>query len=233
MIYTDAILFGYNDYAKEIAKQIKTAYRSLKVYSQREKFVKEALNDGFDAQLLDLDTSFEEIIDGSNEGLLVFCALEDDAENIFLTISVRAAFEALPIIALASTQESVNKLKIAGAQKVIAKLQTTSDVISELLEKPLVTEVMHDILFQDSKLKLAQITIEEGSCFSGVKLHDIDLHEEYGIIILAIVDQELSTSFIFTTRGYNHQVDPGDILVVIGYEDDIEAFETAIGGCSE
>ena len=53
------------------------------------------------------------------------------------------------------------------------------------------------------------------------------------MILLAVVDFRMSESFVFTTKGYNHMLDPGDVLVVIGYDKDIKAFEKEIGGSCE
>jgi len=48
-------------------------------------------------------------------------------------------------------------------------------------------------------------------------------------LVLAIVDHEMAATFSFTSRGHNHHIDPEDILVVIGYEDNIAALSEALG----
>jgi Trk K+ transport system NAD-binding subunit len=160
---------------------------------------------------------------------MVFCALDNDAENVFLTISLRSIFEELSIIALAGDHESAAKMKSAGANKVMPILQITANVITEMLEKPTVTEVLHDILYEQSFLKIAQIVVPEGSFIVGKHLHDIDLGEEFDVLVLAIVDHQMAATFSFTSRGHNHHIDPEDILVVIGYEDNISALSEALG----
>jgi Trk K+ transport system NAD-binding subunit len=146
-----------------------------------------------------------------------------------LTISLRATFADLPIIALAGDHESAEKMRSAGANKVMPILQITAGIISEMLEKPTVTEVLHDIFYEDSELKIAQITIPEESFVVGKHLHDIDWGSVYDVLVLAIVDHQLGATFSFTSRGHNHHIDPDDILVVIGYEDKIAAFSKAMG----
>jgi Trk K+ transport system NAD-binding subunit len=231
MIKKDAIIFGYNEYARQIAFNVEGQFRSVHLYTQYESDAKAGRERGFDMAIFDLGDEWDDITkDYDLEDLLIFCALEDDAENVFLTISLRAAFTNVTIISLAKNQESANKLRIAGANKVMPILQTTANVITEILEKPIVTDVMHNILYAKSSLEIAQIHIEEGMSIVGKRLHDITWHEEYGIIILAVVDQELDTSFIFTSKGHNHKIDPGDLLVVIGYEQDIKNFEETIRG---
>jgi len=229
MIKRDAIIFGYNEYARQIAANIKNQFRSVRLYTAHEAELKVALEKGYDAALFDLGDDWDDIASAyAIDDLLVFCALENDAENVFLTISLRAAFADVTIVSLAKNQESANKLKIAGANKVMPILQTTANIIAEILEKPVVTELMHDILYEKSALQIVQIEIGETDGIVGMQLHDVTWHEEYGVIILAVVDRELDTSFIFTSKGYNHKIDPGDLLVVIGYAKDISHFKTFI-----
>ncbi len=225
-----AVVFGFNEYAKQIALQIASEYDFFAVFVRNEAEQTAARAAGFNAELFDLSEDWkiiEERFDTDN--LMVFCALDNDAENVFLTISLRSIFEELPIIALAGDHESAAKMKSAGANKVMPILQITANVITEMLEKPTVTEVLHDILYEQSFLKIAQIVVPEGSFLVGKHLHDIDLGEEFDVLVLAIVDHEMAATFSFTSRGHNHHIDPEDILVVIGYEDNIAALSEALG----
>lgn len=225
-----AVVFGFNEYAKQIALQIASEYDFFAVFVRNEAEQTAARAAGFNAELFDLSEDWkiiEERFDTDN--LMVFCALDNDAENVFLTISLRSIFEELPIIALAGDHESAAKMKSAGANKVMPILQITANVITEMLEKPTVTEVLHDILYEQSFLKIAQIVVPEGSFLVGKHLHDVDLGEEFDVLVLAIVDHEMAATFSFTSRGHNHHIDPEDILVVIGYEDNIAALSEALG----
>jgi voltage-gated potassium channel len=232
MIKKEAVVFGYNDYAKQIAKQIDSKYRSVRLYVLNEVSLQKAKEEGFDASLFDLSENWDEIERAYTiEDLLVFCALDDDAENIFLTISLRATFQELYIVSLARNQESANKLKIAGANKIVPILQTTANIITEILEKPVVTDVLHGILYEKSDIKIAQVTIGEGSDAVGKKVQEIAGKRGYGVIILAVVDDEVSVpSFVFTSKGSGHTVKAGDILIVLGYDNDIKTFEHTMGG---
>lgn len=228
----EAVVFGYNEYAKQIAMQIDSKYRSVRLYVLDEASMEKAREEGFDAALFDLSENWEEIERSYRiEELLVFCALDDDAENIFLTISLRATFQDLYIVSLARNQESANKLKIAGANKILPILQTTANIITEILEKPVVTDVLHGILYEESDIKIAQVTVCEGADVIGKKLHELTANRTYGVIILAVVDDEMSApSFVFTSKGSGHTVKTGDILIVMGYDSGIKAFALEMGG---
>ncbi len=223
------IVFGYNEYAKEIALNFRLSGVSVRVYVIDDASYRRADEDGFDVELVELDDDWLDIAGEFDiDKLICFCALDDDAQNVFLTISLRAEYPGLFIVSLATSKDSANKLHLAGANKAVAKLETTANVIVECLEKPAVVEVMNEILYHNQELRLAQYTITESSFLANKKLHDITLHEEFNIIILAIADQELEAEFAFTSTGHNHMVDPGDVLVVMGKEGDLKNFKKAI-----
>jgi voltage-gated potassium channel len=229
MNYQSAIVFGFNEYAKQIALQIAPEYNTFVVFVLTKEELALAQAAGFEAELFDLSEDWKLIEDRfDTETLLLFCALDNDAENIFLTISLRSIFENIHIIALAGDHESAAKMKSAGANKVMPILQITANVITEMLEKPTVTEVFHDILYEESFLKIAQVTVSKGSMFVGKHLHDIDWGEEFDVLVLAIVDHQMAATFSFTAKGHNHYIDAEDILVVIGYEDSIAALTEAM-----
>lgn len=231
MTYRSAIVFGFNEYAKQIALQIAHEYESFVVFVMDDNERQAAETAGFETEHFDLGEDWKSIEERFNPNeLIVFCALNNDAENVFLTISLRSTFDQLSIIALAGDQESATKMKSAGANKVMSILQITANVITEMLEKPTVTEVLHDILYENSSLKIAQITVPKGAFLVGKHLYDIDWARDFDILVLAIVDHELSATFSFTARGHNHHIDPDDILVVVGYEDKITALTVLMGG---
>lgn len=225
-----AIVFGFNEYAKEIAMQSASEYAPFVVFAMDEEERAAAEAKGFETEIFDLGEdwhSIEERFDPKH--LVVFCALEDDAENVFLTISLRTVFEHLPIIALAQDNESASKLRSAGADKVMAVQQITAGIIAEMVEKPTVRGVLHDILYENSPLKIVQLEVPEGSFLVGRHLYDIDWGVEYDVLVLAIVDRELSATFSFTSKGHNHHIDAYDLLIVVGYEDKIAALSDAMG----
>jgi len=226
-----ALIFGYNEYARQIASQIDSEYERVHIFVLDEALQHKAQEDGFKASLFDLSDEWHEIESEYRiENAVAFCTLEDDAHNIFLTISLRAAFSEMYIVALAKDTEGINKLKIAGANRILPIVQITANLISEILEKPVVTNVLHNILYEDSDIKIAQIDIVEGDAIVGNNSHSIAFKEEYNIILLAIVDSTLNTNFVFTAKGFNHLIDVGDVLVVIGLQEDIERFKIHIRG---
>lgn len=221
-----AAIFGYNEYSKEIVKQIRGLYDNVRVFVIDEAEFLEAQDDGITADRFDLSDDWELIESQFDvDRLIAFCALADDAENVFLTISLRATFDKLFIITLAQDNESMMKMKSAGADKVMPILQIAANVINDILSKPIMTQVLHDILYEDSLLTIMELEIGLNSPFNGQYLHDLHFKRDFDLILLAIVDQEMGTTFSFASKGHNHHIDAGDILVFMGYAEKLNVIK--------
>ena len=219
-----ALIFGLNEYTQEIKKNIASEYEIIHIFSLG--------SDGEDS--FDLSENWDELHHKVNiEDCVAFCILEDIAENIFLTISLRDTFKDLTIISLSRDIESTNKLMLAGATRVLPSVETTANVIVEMLEKPIITHVLHDILYEKSDLKIAEITIEDHTIFDGVYPVDIEWSKEHGIIVISVVHEDMNREFIYSSKAKHHKVKSGDIFVVVGYDADIEKFKKLIGKKSE
>ena len=227
-----ALIFGYNDYSAQIAKNVLHKYKEVSIFKLDSDELRTDLEE-FDIERFDLSDEWADLSTNHDiKNSVAFCVLEDDAENIFLTISLRAAFEDLTIIALSKNKESANKLSMAGANKVIPLVQTTASIISDMLDKPIVTEVLHSILYEKSDLKVAQIEIKENNCFNGKFPSDIEWSRDHGILVLSVLHEDGSSEFIFSSKAKHHEIKKGDVFVVVGYETDIKEFEKLIGGDS-
>jgi Trk K+ transport system NAD-binding subunit len=227
MTSTTALIFGHNKYAYEILSNVKDQYQFVKIYSLKEEDTRDK---EYNVEYFDLSDEWEEIKKNVDiQSSIAFCVLEDTAENIFLTISLRENFPDLTIMAISSNNESANKLKMAGANKVIPLVETTADIITNMLEKPISNKILNDILYEESDLKIAQIKISEDSHVKDEQVSSIDWSRYNGIIILSIMHEDMKSDFIYSSRAKHHVINTGDILVVVGYENDIQEFEKKIG----
>jgi len=225
-----ALIFGYNDFSLQIAKNISSKYKNITIFKfDRDRERKDLVD--YNIESFDLGDEWSELKEKHDiENSIVFSVLEDDAENVFLTISLRAEFEKLHIIALSSNKESANKLLMAGANKVIPLVQTTATMIVEMLDKPRARDVLHNILYEKSNLKVAQIEIAKNSPFEGEHPFEIEWSKKYGVIVLSIIQDNSESEFIYSKKAKHHKIKEGDMFVVVGYQTDIKNFERVIGG---
>jgi Trk K+ transport system NAD-binding subunit len=224
-----ALIFGYNEYGFEIARNVKQKYDEITVFSFDEIDDTVDYSLDFRVEKLNINNDWDDFKSRYNiEESIVFCALNDEAQNIFLTISLRSAFENLTIIALANNNEDANKLTMAGASKVIPIVQTTATIITDMLKKPIITDVLHHILYEESLLKIEQITVGNSEYFDGKYPADIEWSREHGIIVISIMHEDMSSEFIYSSKTKHQKIQNGDIFVAVGYEADLENFKRLI-----
>ncbi|WP_324170757.1 TrkA C-terminal domain-containing protein [Sulfurimonas sp.] len=220
----NALLFGDNEFTIEIQNNISQHYKNVQVFK---------LNTD-DEYSFDLSDDWDELSKKYDmTDCIVFCNLENMAENIFLTISLRDSFKHLNIIALSQDKESSDKLLLAGATRILPTTQTMANTIVEILEKPIVTKVFHDILYKNSALKIAEIKLKEETILDGKYPSDIEWSREHGIIVISIVHEDMKREFIYSSKEKHHMIKSGDTFVVVGYEQDIKDFKKFIGNKSE
>jgi len=219
MTEESALIFGNNDYATEIEKNIKYRYKYVEIFKL----------DGDGENSFDLSNNWDNInsrFDINNS--IAFCVIDDMAKNIFLTISLREAFKDLIIVALAQDGESADKLKLAGATKLLPTTQTTANVIYEILEKPIVTKVLHNIFYEKGALKISEIKIENPNIFDKNYPISIDWGREYGILLLFIITKDGTNEFIYSSKIKHHKIEKGDTFIIVGYKKDINRFRELV-----
>ncbi len=224
---TTALIFGYNNYSIEMLKNVEHEYDKVKIYSLYEKDLK---TEGYSIGHFDLSDNWQEMEDDIDiKKSVAFCVLEEMDKNVFLVISLRSTYENLSIIAVASHKEDANKLLMAGANKVIPLVETTADIITNMLENPISNDILHEILYEKSALKIAQIKIGKESHFKDEELSSIDWSHYNGIIVLSIMHKDMKSEFIYSSKAKRHVVQEDDVLVVVGFDQDIKDFEKRIG----
>ena len=159
---------------------------------------------------------------------MLFCFYSQDCDNVFLTISARALDKNLQIIAIVENPESAQKLLAAGADKIIDPYQICARKIHELVKKPDLTHIMDQTVFGRDDLNMAEITIPEGSGLENTKASELKLSDRYDLILIGVVDKEMGTELHFALGEKTHELNAGDILVVLGPSREIKAFKKEV-----
>ena len=210
-------IFGYEKLAVDIAESLKSIRNNVIVLDSNEENIRQAAKQGFKAAVVDYSRDQELRDAGIGRDIdTVFCLLPDDAENIFLVISVRSVDPGVRIVAIADAPDSIPKFLAAGADKVIDPYEISGLKIWRMLRKPVISQVMEKTLMSKLDLNMAQVVINKESFLDGQVVGDLRLRDYYDLVLLGMVDCTLGDEFIFRTRGLHHRLDAGDTLVVIG-----------------
>jgi voltage-gated potassium channel len=222
------LVFGADAVGIEVASQLlKRTWAPLLVDNDAD-FLASAEAKGIATAKLDYTDDDELRRIGVGEDVdIVFSMFEDDAKNIFLTISVLALDSKVQVVSLTHSHDAGEKLKAAGATKVIDPYEISGHKILDLIKRPLIVEAMEEIVYGDKHLNMAEIEVAVGSSFDGVYVEEMDISRRYNLVLLGIVDRELGDEFMFSTTMVDHKIDSGDVMVVIGPPAEIEKFRNA------
>jgi len=94
--------------------------------------------------------------------------------------------------------------------------------IVDIIDRPIITEILDNTLFGQANLSMAEVPVMAGSTLIGHSLKDVRLGDDYNLILVGIVDRAMGENFIYSTEGHNLRLDVGDVLVVIGPNEEID-----------
>lgn len=217
------VLFGFDDFGEKVALYLGKKDLTIVVFNEEEE--KKAKDKLFNV------IRFKEIDDDELKELENFdvgiATLRDEDKNLFLCLSLKELFSDIRLVAKVSEKGNEYKYKLAGVDKTINPYEVTANRIMTILKRPLTLKIIEEIIFEDSSLSFAEIEIPKKSFLDGKYLKDIDkeIAKNYNILIIAVVDKEMSKNVQFVTKGINHKLDAGDILIVVGDKEDIERFK--------
>lgn len=225
------VIYGYSTLGSKIAQILSEKSYEIIIVDFDEENLENAKNDGFAIQnsnLLDDNDLIELGIVNDIDSL--FCVSDFTNNNLFVTLSARNLNKELKIITISQTKSEAKKLQIAGATKVLNPNELSAFRIYRQMSKPLMLKVLDEILFSKSDLNISEVYIGKKSLLNGAFLNNMSTHKEFNILLLGIMDKELGDRFIFNTKGINHKVDEGDVLVVVGKNSDLQRFVNHING---
>jgi voltage-gated potassium channel len=150
-------------------------------------------------------------------------ASDDDADNLYITLSARAANPDVLIVARASNEDASKKLRLAGADRIVQPYQAAGRVMANLMLRPQVTAFVDVVTSASgSDLRFEEIEVT-GACGQGGKsIREIDVRRETGALIVALRKRDWSFD---TTPTPEAVLDVGDVLIAAGTEEELRALE--------
>jgi len=150
-------------------------------------------------------------------------ATDDDADNLYISLSARAARPDLLIVARGSDEEAMKKLKLAGADRVVMPFAIAGRVMASLVAKPQVAAFLDiesggadpDFLFE-------QIEVPIGWSAAGRTIGELRVHDRTGAAIIAV---QKRGGQLETKPSKDLVLEPGDVLVGVGTAEEIRALE--------
>jgi len=223
-----AFLFGYGRQGRSLAKSLRMDHFRLHIIESTPEYYDKAKSDNFlDVILVDVTSDAELEALHIDDDSYIVCVMEDEHLNVFLTLSLRALYPNATIVAISDSIYTTQKLKMAGANKIIDIYKVSAYRIHNMLVRPVATKLLDSFISDDSKISFQEMLIPAGSFLDGMMVEEVNFFE-YGILLVGMLDIELSNKFIFITSGIDHKLDSGDTIVCMGYNEDLERFRRLI-----
>ena len=160
---------------------------------------------------------------GLDQAKAVLALLASDADNLFLTITAKELSPSVMVIARAFEDKVEPRLKHGGADKVISPYQSVCARVLQAAIRPAVVEFLELATHREyMHLGLEEIRVCENSLLSGGSLAEGQVRAHYGVIVVAIKQDDGKMEF---NPPASHTIHAGDTLVVIGKGADLKKLE--------
>ena len=148
---------------------------------------------------------------------------DSDADNLYITLSARAARPELSIVARASDEDAQRKLKLAGADRVVMPYATAGRVMANLVLKPQVTAFIDVVTAAaGGDLRFEEIEVTDACGQAGKTIKDVDIRKETGALIVALRKRDGTFD---TTPTPEAQLETGDVLIAAGTDEELRLLE--------
>jgi voltage-gated potassium channel len=217
------IICGFGRVGRRVAEEFELARAPFVVLD----FSEDAVEAAREAGILFIEgngTSDEDLASAGLErarGLVA--ASDDDADNLYITLSARAAKPDLLIVARASTDDALKKLKLAGADRVVQPYLAAGRVMANLVLKPQVTAFV-DVVTSGTgnDLRFEEIEVTTACGQGGRSIRDLDIRRETGALVVALRKRDGTFD---TTPTPEAMLEVGDVLIAAGTTEELRALE--------
>ncbi|MBD2531398.1 potassium channel protein [Nostoc flagelliforme FACHB-838] len=222
------IICGFSRTGRQIAKEFRAEDVPFVVIDSEMESVQRAQAEGYTAYQGDatLDDTLLKV--GIERAMCIVAALPSDAENLYIVLSAKTLNTGIRVIARASTEEALQKLRRGGADEVISPYITGGKRMAAAALRPQVLDFVDGILTgADRQLYMEEFLLDPAFCpFVGQSLQKARLRSQSGALVLAI--RRLDGTLIGGPTG-DTVLMPGDRLIGMGTAEQLRSLNQILG----
>jgi voltage-gated potassium channel len=221
------IICGYGRIGSIVAEQFRRQRIPYVVVERSAERLQAAMDAG--ALGVEADASREDVLKrvGIDRARGLIAVVGTDAENVYAVLTARVMRPDLFIVGRAETDDATQKLKRAGADRVISPYQIGAVQIAQSAVRPAVVDFMELATNADNiELAMEEIPITAASQFANRSVVEANVRQRYGVIVVGIQRQDRRMEF---NPEPDTRIQAGDKLVVLGRPDSLKRLETDAG----
>lgn len=163
------------------------------------------------------------------KGLISVAATDED--NVFITLTARGLNPNLVIVARSIQEENEDKLRRAGADKVMSPYILGGRRMSAAILKPRVIDFLELAVHSENlELEMGDFKVSATAPFAGKTVRDSGIREASGAIILAI---RRASGELVANPDPDFIIEPGDEMIIMGKPSQLDAAEQFSNGISK
>jgi voltage-gated potassium channel len=212
------IICGFGRMGKIVANKFRKENIPFVVIDLNKEILKEELDKDQNFNFIVGDARKDEILKKAKieEAKGIVATLPTDADNVFITLSAKELNPKIKVVAKADEEESIKKLKRAGADKVVSPYVIGGLRLAEVTIRPGILDFVSTFIniakyeYRED-IELRKFVVESGSEIDGKTLCDSQIRQKTGVTVLGI------------RKGNNLVINPSPDTVING-GDEIYAF---------
>lgn len=214
------IVCGYGRVGRRAAEELRAADVSFVVLD----FSDDALEHAREHEDLVVEGSGAEDEDlvkaGIDRARGIIVASDDDGDNMYITLSVKARRPEVTVIARASSEEAERKLRLAGADRVVTPYTTAGRVMAQLMLKPQVASFVAAMTSTEGP-SFEEIVVQASCAAVGRTIGQLEVAGRTGAQIVAV--RKRDGLELRPTK--DTVLEESDVIVGVGSADEIGKLE--------
>lgn len=215
------VICGFGRVGSRVAEEFATARKPFVVIDENEVNVQNCIQKGYLA--LQGDAASDDVLReaGIQHAQALLAATDQDANNIFITLSARNLHPNLLIVSRANHDETIVKLKRAGANRVLSPYTIAGHRMANLALQPTVVDFFETLMNAEiTELAVQEVTLPANSVLIGKTIAGAQNMMTDGTMILAIKKPD---GLVIGSR-LETRIEDGDSAIIVGTPEQLSTF---------
>lgn len=153
----------------------------------------------------------------------VVVSSDSDVDNLYITLSAKAARPDVLVVARASTRDAAEKLRLAGADRVVQPYASAGAEMAKLVARPQVAAFLDVVTSAGGPdLRLEELVVTSESSLAGQSLRSLRVRHETGALVIAV---RATDGRFEATPSPDRPLEVGDVLIAVGTVAELQRLE--------
>ncbi len=219
------IVCGYGRIGYVVANEIRKEGHDVVVLEQDPELVQRIMADGFLCMEGDATDDQQLLAAGLKKAKALISALSSEAANVYVTLTARQLAPKLYIVARASELTHINRLELAGADRVVMPHLIGGTRMAQNVLRPTVINFLELAMRGQIDLQMEELVVTGKSELAGKTIMDSNIRPRFNLIVIAIKKRDGEMVY---NPGAKEMIRQEDTLLVVGNQRDLNSIRAAL-----